>query len=140
VFLRPEGTDFLRFATGFGEDIVRLRSIDITIVEGAAEGEGVCGQAFRARDVVVANDFLNDQRSVAWREGAVKAEVGAVAAVPLRRGGHSIGIMLVTRREPNSLTDETISMLKRMSANICFALDNLSMRPRARKPNARCAG
>jgi len=46
--------------------------------------------------------------------------------VPLRRGGHSIGIMLVTRREPGSLTDETISMLKRMGANICFALDNFA--------------
>jgi diguanylate cyclase (GGDEF)-like protein len=126
VFLRQEGTDFLRFATGFGEDIVRLCSIEITIVEGTPEGEGVCGQAFRARDVVVANDFLNDQRSMAWRQGAAKAEVGAVAAVPLRRGGHSIGIMLVTRREPGSLTDDTITMLKRMGANICFALDNFA--------------
>ena len=49
VFLRQEGTDFLRFATGFGEDIARLCSIDITIVEGTPEGSGVCGQAFRDR-------------------------------------------------------------------------------------------
>jgi diguanylate cyclase (GGDEF)-like protein len=126
VFLLQEGTDFLRFATGFGEDIVRLCSIDITIVEGTPQGSGVCGQAFRARDVVVANDFLNDQRSTAWREGAEKAQVGAAAAVPLKRGGDSVGVLLVTRREPGSLTDDTISMLKRMSANIGFALDNFA--------------
>ncbi len=126
VFLRQEGTDLLRFATGFGEDIARLRSIDITIVEGTPEGSGVCGQAFRAGDVVVANDFLNDARSIAWRRGAEKAQVGAAAAVPLKRGGRSIGVMLVTRREQGSLSDEAISMLKRMSANICFALDNFA--------------
>src|SRR5579871_1500693 len=126
VFLRQAGTDFLRFAAGFGEDIVRLCSIDITIVEGTPEGSGVCGQAFRAGDVVVANDFLNDQRSTAWRDGAERGQVGAVAAVPLKRGGESVGVLLVTRRAPGSLTDATISMLKRMSANICFALDNFA--------------
>src|ERR1700741_2739840 len=57
VFLKEEGTDFLRFSAGFGEDIVRLRSIDISIVAGTPEGSGVCGQAFRDREVVISNDF-----------------------------------------------------------------------------------
>src|SRR5690348_9764463 len=55
VFLLKDGTDLLRFAAGFGEDIVRLCSIDISIVEGTPEGSGVCGQSFRTRDVVVSN-------------------------------------------------------------------------------------
>jgi len=49
VFLRAEGTDLLRFAVGFGEDTVRLRSIDISVIAGTPEGSGVCGQAFRDR-------------------------------------------------------------------------------------------
>src|SRR5215472_4096826 len=136
VFLREEGTDFLRFASGFGEDIARLCSIDITIVEGTPEGSGVCGQAFRAREVVVSNDFLNDQRSMAWRDGARKGEVGAAAAVPLTCQGRSVGVLLVTRREPGSLTDDIVAMLKRMSANICFALDNFAVEA-ARKDSER---
>ncbi|MBV9461712.1 MAG: EAL domain-containing protein [Bradyrhizobium sp.] len=127
VFLREEGTDFLRFAAGFGEDIKRLCSIDITIVEGTPEGSGVCGQAFRAREVVISNDFLNDQRSMAWRDGARKSEVGAAAAMPLTCQGQSVGVLLVTRRETGSLTDGIVAMLKRMSANICFALDNFAI-------------
>lgn len=126
VFLREEGTDFLRFASGFGEDIKRLCSIDITIVEGTPEGSGVCGQAFRAREVVVSNDFLNDQRSMAWRDGARKSEVGAAAAMPVTCQGRCVGVLLVTRREPGSLTDDIVAMLKRMSANISFALDNFA--------------
>src|SRR5262249_34067610 len=126
VFLLEDGTEFLRFAAGFGEDIARLCSVDITIVEGTPEGSGVCGQAFRARDVVVSNDFLNDERSLAWRNGAQKSQVGAVAAAPLTCQGQTVGVLLVTRRGSGSLTDDTVSMLKRMSANISFALDNFA--------------
>ena len=136
VFLRTEGTDLLRFAVGFGEDTVRLRSIDISVIAGTPEGSGVCGQAFRDREVVVSNDFLNDQRSMAWRDGARQGEVGAAAAVPLTRQGDSIGVMLITRREPGSLTDGAVSMLKRMSANISFALDNFALEA-ARKQGER---
>jgi len=126
VFLREDGSDFLRLAAGFGEDIARLSGIDISIVEGTPEGSGVCGQAFRAGDVIVSNDFLSDQRSLAWRRGVEQGHVGAAAAVPLTCAGQSVGVLLVTRREAGSLTDDAVSMLKRMSANICFALDNFA--------------
>src|SRR5580698_6667844 len=47
VFLLEPGTGMLRFAAGFGEDIARLRGIDITTAAHTPEGSGVCGQAFR---------------------------------------------------------------------------------------------
>jgi diguanylate cyclase (GGDEF)-like protein len=126
VFLKEESTHFLRFAAGFGEDIVRLRGIDISIVAGTPEGSGVCGQAFRDREVVISNDFMNDPRSLAWRPGIQQGGVGAAAAVPLSCNGCCIGVLLVTRAEAGSLTDNTLSMLQRMSANISFALDNFT--------------
>src|SRR5215469_1403562 len=43
VFLLEEKTGLLRFVAGFGEDIARLRSIDISSVAGTPEGEGVGG-------------------------------------------------------------------------------------------------
>jgi GAF domain-containing protein len=100
VFLRSEGTDFLRLAAGFGEDIARLSSITISVVAGTPEGSGVCGQAFRDREVVVANDFLNDSRSQAWRAGLREGKVGAAAAVPLISQGHTVGVLLVTKPIP----------------------------------------
>ena len=124
VFLLEPGTNMLRFAAGFGEDIVRLRQIDISILAGTPEGSGVCGQAFRDQKVIVSNDFLNDSRSLAWREGAVKAHVGAAAALPLTCNGLGVGVLLVTRREPGSLTDPIVSLMERMSANISYALAN----------------
>ena len=91
IFLLEPGTDLLRFAAGCGDDIARLRGIDISIVAGAPEGSGVCGQAFRDQRVIVSNDFLNDARSMAWRNGAKTGQVGSAAALPLTCNGRSVG-------------------------------------------------
>ncbi|MCC8977078.1 GAF domain-containing protein, partial [Bradyrhizobium brasilense] len=52
------------------------------------------------------------------------AGVGAAAAVPLVCNRRSVGVFMVTRREINSLSDEAVSLLERMAANVSFALDN----------------
>jgi diguanylate cyclase (GGDEF)-like protein len=124
VFLLEPGTKMLRFAVGFGEDITRLRGIDISVVADTPEGSGVCGQAFRDEKVVVSNDFLNDARSLAWRDGASAAHVGAAAALPLTCKGLCVGVLFVTLRKAGSLNQQIVSLLERMSANISYALDN----------------
>ena len=124
IFLLDPETNLLRFAAGCGDDIARLRRIDISIVANTPEGSGVCGQAFRDRQVCVSNDFLNDPRSLPWRAGAEAARVGAAAALPLTCNGHSVGVLVVTRHEARSIDGQIVSMLQRVSANVSFALDN----------------
>jgi diguanylate cyclase (GGDEF)-like protein len=124
VFLLETGTDKLRLAAGLGDDIERLRQIDISIAAGTPEGSGVCGQAFRDQQITISSDFLNDVRSLAWRKGACEAHVGSAAALPLICNGRSVGVLLVTLHEAGSLNDPIISLLKRMSANISYALTN----------------
>ena len=136
VFLLDQATGLLRLATGFGDDIARLSSIDISTVAGTPEGSGVCGQAFRDQELCISNDFLHDARSLAWRRGAEKGHVGAAAALPLICDGKSVGVLLVTRRGAGSLTDQVVSMLGRMSANISYALDNFA-REEARQSGER---
>ena len=124
IFLLEAETGLLRFAAGFGEDIARLRSIDISIVANTPEGSGVCGQAFRDQKVCISNDFLNDARSLAWRRGVAAGHVGAAAALPLICNGRSVGVFVVTRRDAGSINAQIVSMLERVSANVSFALDN----------------
>src|SRR5262249_49977332 len=109
---------------GFGDDVPRLRSIDISTVAGTPEGSGVCGQAFRDRRICVSHDFLNDARSLPWRGGAVAGRIGTAAALPLIRNGGSVGVLVVSRCEPHSIDEQLIAMLERVSANVSFALDN----------------
>jgi diguanylate cyclase (GGDEF)-like protein len=136
IFLLEPETNMLRLAAGFGEDVVRLRGIDISIAADTPEGSGVCGQAFRDQKVSISNDYLNDARSRAWRQGACDAHIGAAAALPLTCNGRSVGVLLVTRREAGSLDDQIVSLFVRMSANISYALDNFD-REAARKSGER---
>ncbi len=124
IFLHVPGTNLLRFVAGIGEDAVRLRSIEISVDASTPEGAGVSGQAFRDGKVCISNDFLNDVRSLAWRQSASEGRVGAAAAMPLTCNGKCVGVFLVTKREAGSLNEEIVSLLERMSKNISFALDN----------------
>ena len=88
IFLLEPGTNMLRFAAGFGEDIARLRRIDISILADTPEGSGVCGQAFRDRKVVVSNDFLNDHALAGLAGGRMQGACrrgGGIAADPQRQ-------------------------------------------------------
>ncbi|HLG81533.1 MAG TPA: EAL domain-containing protein [Bradyrhizobium sp.] len=136
VFLLEETTGLLRCVEGFGEDVARLRSIDISSIAGTPEGEGVGGKAFRDQALCVSNDFLHQPYSLAWREGVAKAKVGAAAALPLICAGRSVGVLMVTRREAGSITADIVSLLERMTANLSYALDNFE-RENARQQSER---
>jgi diguanylate cyclase (GGDEF)-like protein len=136
IFLLDPASGMLRFAAGFGEDIPRLRRIDISTAADTPEGSGVCGEAFRDQRLCISNDFLNDARSLAWRQGACDAHIGSAAALPLICHGRGVGVLLVTLREAGALTGEVISLLERMSANISYALDHFE-REAARKSGER---
>ena len=141
VFLLEPETNLLRFAAGFGDDVPRLRSIDISIVAGTPEGSGVCGQAFRDRKICVSNDFLNDPRSLAWREGARASQVGAAAALPLTCNGEQR--RRVARYAARGATRSTGRSSRCWSAcRQTFRLRSTisTMRPRARAASARCGG
>lgn len=126
VFLvGPDGRR-LHFAAGCGDDVERLRSIGITTEAGTPEGSGVGGEAFREQKLCVSNDYLSDPRSLAWRESAAKAHIGAAAALPLLCDGKSVGVLYVTSGEANSLNEQMVSLFERMSANISYALDNFA--------------
>ncbi|MEH2491140.1 bifunctional diguanylate cyclase/phosphodiesterase [Bradyrhizobium sp. AZCC 2230] len=124
VFLVEPDGQHLRFAAGRGDDVARLRAIKITTEAGAPEGSGVGGEAFRSQKLCISNDYLNDARSLAWREGAARANIGAAAALPLLCNGKSVGVLFVTRSEAGSLTEQMVSLFERMSANISYALEN----------------
>ncbi|MDN5003617.1 GAF domain-containing protein [Bradyrhizobium sp. GCM10027634] len=126
VFLVGPDGRHLRFAAGCGDDVARLRAIEITVEAGTPEGMGVGGEAFRNRKLCVSNDYLNDPRSLAWREGAAKANIGAAAAVPLFCNGNGVGVLYVTRSEVGSLSEQMVSLFERMSANISYALENFA--------------
>ena len=95
ILLREPGTDQLRFVAGAGDGIERLRTVDISVAENAPTGRGITGVAFRTAKPCVSNDLLNDIRSKVWRQALSREGIRAAAALPLVRGGASVGVLLV---------------------------------------------
>src|SRR4051794_36615847 len=119
----PDSSDLVMVA-GAGEQLEHLRSITISVDASRPEGKGLCGEAFREQRPCVSNDFASDARSLAWRKGLAERNIGAAAAMPLLRGGRSVGVLYVTMRQAGTLDPQIIALLTRMSSNISFALDN----------------
>ena len=138
ILLREPGTDQLRFIGGAGNGIERLRTVDISVAENAPTGQGITGVAFRTAKPCVSNDLLNDIRSKVWRQALRREGIRAAAALPLVRGGASVGVLLVFFAEVGAADDEIVSLLARMVENVVFALDSLDSEAE-RKKNERAA-
>jgi GAF domain-containing protein len=135
LLLDPE-TSTLRFAAGAGKHVEQLRDIVISVVETTPCGLGLSGEAFRDQTPRISNDFLNDERSFAWRDKVRALRIGSAAALPLTRAGRSIGVLVVYLHEAGALDEQMVSLLERMTANVSFALDNFD-RDAARKTGER---
>jgi diguanylate cyclase (GGDEF)-like protein len=136
ILLLDQKTNTLKFAAGVGSNVEQLRETVISVAATTPHGLGLSGEAFRNQAPCISNDFLNDDRSLAWRREARAAQIGAVAALPLTREGNAVGVMIVYLREAGSLDDVTVSLLTRISVNISFGLNNLD-RDVARKNGER---
>jgi diguanylate cyclase (GGDEF)-like protein len=139
VLLREPQCDRLAFVAGAGDGIERLRHVEISVSGAVPTGRGMAGEAFRSGRPCVSNDFLNDVRGSAWREELDRSGVRAAAAVPLIRGGQSVGVLLVFFGEVGACDDEIVALLVRMVENLAFALDNLD-RAAERRASARATG
>jgi len=64
-------------------------------------------------------------RGSAWHDELNRSTVRASAALPLIRGGKSVGVLLVFLGDAGAFDDEIVSLLNRMAENVAFALDNL---------------
>jgi hypothetical protein len=86
IFLLQPGTQTLRFTAGAGELVPQLRKIEISIAETTSRSLGLAGEAFRDQTPLISNDFLDDDRSWAYRNRPAKcASVQSGAATHLRR-------------------------------------------------------
>jgi diguanylate cyclase (GGDEF)-like protein/PAS domain S-box-containing protein len=137
LFLVEPGSIWAQIA-GFSSktDIERVRNSKVSVDPRHPEGRGLIGEAYRTQAPCISNDFLNDERTRPWHEEYKGTGVGAHAAVPIIRGGRSIGVLVMYAREVNSFDDETVKLLQRITENLAFALDNFDREAERRAAEA----
>jgi GAF domain-containing protein len=126
VVLLPEPeTGVLKAVAGAGENIGLLKQVPFSIDPAVIYGKGICGRAFRTQKICINNNLFSDYRVTTWQNDARRAGAGASAALPLIQSGTSIGVLMVTLAETDSLDEDAVSLLARMADNLSFGLDNL---------------
>lgn len=87
--------------------------------------------AIREGQLVVINDFLNDPRTLRWRDRAAPFGIRSSAAVPIRRAGKVMGVLSLQMNVENHFDAPLTALLQEMAGDLSFALDNID-RDRAR--------
>jgi PAS domain S-box-containing protein len=121
-FRRGHGPRVLPVASS-GSGLEYLDGILITTDAADPHGRGPVGTALREDRPVWNQDFLNDPLTLPWRERAQRYGWGAVAALPLHRGGRVVGAFTLYAGESGAFDDDARRLLEEMAVDISYALD-----------------
>ncbi|HEY7986119.1 MAG TPA: EAL domain-containing protein [Methylophilaceae bacterium] len=113
-----------------------LNGITVSSHEDVPEGRGPTGTAFREGRIVIVNDHTVDSRILPWQEKAAEFGWNSTASFPIRRGGSAFAVLTVYHGEPNAFDNEMVALLKEMSTDITFALDNFDREVRRKQAEA----
>ena len=106
-----------------GSGLDYLDGILISTDAADPHGRGPVGTALREDRPVWNQDFLNDPLTLPWRERARAYGWGAVAALPLHRGGRVVGAFTLYAGEVGAFDEDARRLLEEMAVDISYALD-----------------
>jgi diguanylate cyclase (GGDEF)-like protein/PAS domain S-box-containing protein len=111
----------------FGANEANLRYLDdlrTSVDGGEAHGRGPTGTAIREGVAFWCQDFEADPRTAPWHESAARFGWRASAALPLRRGGKTVGALTFYMTEPDNFDEETRELLLDIASDVSFGMDN----------------
>ena len=100
------------------------------------EGQGPSGTAFQSATPYVCNDFLNDPRTLRWREAAAESAWRASASFPILIGGSPRGLLSVYALEPGAFGPDQVELLRQVTLDVAFGIEHLDGVERRRQAEA----
>jgi diguanylate cyclase (GGDEF)-like protein/PAS domain S-box-containing protein len=92
------------------------------VAQTPAEDSSVTGRVLRSGEMFFCNDIEKlHEASPTWL-GFHKANFRSIAALPLTVDGTTVGVLLLTAPDADSLTDDETRLLREVAANLSFAL------------------
>lgn len=120
-----EASRLIEPVASYGNGSQYLDNITISADGNVPEGRGPTGTAFRESRIVVVNNFQMSAITKPWQERAASYGWKSAATFPIQRAGRAFAVLSVYHSCVDAFDEETISLLKEITGNIAFALDNL---------------
>jgi diguanylate cyclase (GGDEF)-like protein/PAS domain S-box-containing protein len=125
-----DSKNIIKPVASYGDPSGYLDNLKVYSLADSPEGQTTTGKALRENRAIIINDFLNNPMTAPWHHQARALGWASAAAFPMQRGGQPFAVLTVCHAEINAFDDETIELLKEMSADISFALDNFDRETR----------
>ncbi len=125
VGLVDETTRMVKPVCHYGAEQDYLTDIVIR-TDDVPEGRGPTGAAIRENRVSYVNDYAADERTLPWREAALKRGFCGAAGLPLRFSNKVIGALTIYVDEKGFFDTDQLNLLEEMATDIGFALENFA--------------
>ena len=99
-----------------------LNSIHLSLDEKCAYGIGPASVAIHTNQSIIIEDCMNDKRTEAWKEQAVKSGWASSAAIPIHINDITIGVLCVYSKIINTFNEDIRKLLEEMAEDISYAL------------------
>ncbi len=108
----------------YGKGLDYLENLKVSVNPDIPEGCGPTGTAFRESHFVIINDFIENPSTQPWHTQAKQFGWQSAGAFPIPRNGKPFAVFSVYSPEVDAFEKEAVDLLKEMSSDITFALDN----------------
>jgi PAS domain S-box-containing protein len=124
VGLVEPDTRRVRPVANYGDEHGYVNGLEISVDASVPTGRGPTGTAIREGRPFWCANFATDPATAPWHERGIRSGWGSSAALPLFRGGHTIGALTLYAGTVDAFDEEARSLLVAMAADISFALDS----------------
>ena len=108
----------------YGSGVDYINDLTFSILENAPDGQGPTGIALRENRVIIINDYLSDPVTKHWHDRATQFGWKSAATFPIQRNGKPFAVLNVYHTASEGFDEEATNLLKELTADISFALDN----------------
>ena len=119
-------TGEVRVVESYGRKSDYLEGLRISADAMSPFGQGPSGIVLRENRPYWCEDFAADPATVPWRERAARAGWVSSAALPLCRGGSTIGVLSLYSDTRQNFDEEAQRLLTSMAVDIGFALERFA--------------
>lgn len=108
----------------YGSGVEYTESLSLTIQEDLPGGQGPTGICLRENRIMILNDYLTNKVTEHWHDWAKQFGWESAATFPIQRNGKPFAALNVYQTKPNGFDEEITNLLKELTTDISFALNN----------------
>jgi PAS domain S-box-containing protein len=126
-FAEHDENKTVRLVASAGFEEGYLEKLKVTWAD-SERGQGPSGTAIRSGKASMCRNVRTDPAFLPWRDEAIKRGYLSSLVIPFTTANRAVGAFSIYARDPEAFSDEEVSMLSDLAADLAFGIDTLRLR------------